>query len=151
MADIQFFNEEVSFRLQGSRNTGKWIAAVIKKEGHKLRHLNFIFCSDEHLYSINQTYLNHNTFTDIITFDNSEMDGSLEGDIFISIDRVRANAAEFQKPFKEELHRVLIHGVLHLLGYSDKTSRQKSTMRKKEDAYLSLRNKFESARSRSST
>ena len=139
MADIQFFNEDVSFRLQGSRNTGKWIAAVIKKEGYKLTHLNFIFCSDEHLHSINKRYLNHDTFTDIITFDNSEADGSLEGDIFISIDRVRANAADFRKAFKEELHRVLIHGVLHLLGYGDKSSREKSTMRKKEDAYLSLR------------
>lgn len=88
---------------------------------------------------MNIQYLNHKTYTDIITFDNSEAPKLLEGDIFISVDRVKENAEKLKIPFVHELHRVMIHGVLHLLGYSDKTPRKKAEMRKKEDAYLSLR------------
>ena len=142
MAAVHFFTREVSFRLRGSRQTGKWIEKVIWQEQKQLRVLNYIFCSDEYLLSINQKYLDHDTYTDIITFDSSEEPGAVEGDIFISIDRVKANAAKFRKHFDDELHRVLIHGVLHLLGYPDKSPREKSLMRKKEDAYLSLRNEL---------
>jgi probable rRNA maturation factor len=139
MADVDFFNEDINFKLPKPGKTRRWIKEVITREKKYLAHLNFIFCSDEYLLAINQQYLKHKTLTDIITFDNSEGNGAIEGDIFISIERVRANAEELKASFDEELHRVLIHGVLHLLGYSDKTLRNKGRMRKKEDAYLSLR------------
>ena len=142
MARIDFFNQDISFKPLKPRKTKRWIQDVIEKEGKELSHLNYIFCSDEYLFTINQQYLNHKTLTDIITFDNSEGGGTIEGDIFISIERVRANAEELQVDFNEEVHRVLIHGVLHLMGYGDKSPRQKSLMRKKEDAYLSLRQKL---------
>ncbi len=138
MAALEFFNQDISFKLPNPRKTKSWIRQVIALENKSLAHLNYIFCSDDYLLSINQQYLNHDTFTDIITFDNSEEEGAIEGDVFISIERVRANAAELKKPFEEELHRVLIHGVLHLLGHTDKSPSEKSAMRKKEDAYLSL-------------
>jgi rRNA maturation RNase YbeY len=104
-----------------------------------LRNVNFIFCTDDILLVKNRDYLNHQTYTDIITFDNSETKDEIDGDIFISIDRVRENASKFNQSFDRELHRVMIHGVLHLLGFNDKSSRQKAFIRKKEDACLSLR------------
>ena len=139
MAEVDFFNEDIAYKLPRPRKTARWIKHVISLEGKQLAHLSYIFSSDEYLLSVNQQYLKHNTLTDIITFDNSDGGGIIEGDIFISVERVRANAIELEKDFDEELHRVLIHGVLHLLGYSDKSSRDKSVMREKEDAYLSLR------------
>lgn len=138
MAAVEFFNQGISFKLSNSRRTKSWIRTVIGLENKKLEHLNYIFCSDQSLLSINQQYLNHDTFTDIITFDNSDDRDLIEGDIYISIERVRDNATELKTDFEEELHRVLIHGVLHLIGYGDKSAAEKSTMRKKEDAYLSL-------------
>lgn len=110
-------------------------------EGRTLELLNIIFCSDNYLLKINTEYLNHNTLTDIVTFDqsNSTADG-LEGDIYISIERVKENAQMLQQSFDDELCRVMIHGVLHLIGYTDKSARAKIAMRKKEDAYLSLLN-----------
>jgi probable rRNA maturation factor len=139
MAVINFFSQLDSFKIPQPRKTSSWIQVAIKKEKRKLRQLNFIFCSDEDLLKVNIQYLNHKTYTDIITFDNSDIEGELEGDIFISIDRVRENAENLNLPFLDEYHRVIIHGVLHLIGYSDKTSVKKKEMRKKEDAYLSLR------------
>jgi probable rRNA maturation factor len=136
---IQFFNEDVDFKLKNSRKTIGWINSSVKAEGKLPGELNFIFCSDNYLLKMNIDYLNHNTFTDIITFDTSDGDTSISGDIFISIDRVRENAVKFKKELDDELHRVLIHGVLHLIGYSDKSANKKSIMRGKEDAYLSLR------------
>ncbi|HPM28856.1 MAG TPA: rRNA maturation RNase YbeY [Chryseolinea sp.] len=136
---IQFFYEDVDFKLNSPRKTASWIKTSIKEEKKTAGDLNFIFCSDNHLLNMNIEYLQHNTYTDIITFDNSEQDQLISGDIFISIDRVQANASKFQKKPDDELHRVIIHGVLHLIGYSDKTSKNKSIMRGKEDAYLSLR------------
>jgi probable rRNA maturation factor len=138
MAAINFFSQLSSFKVPHPRKTAAWIQATIKKEKGKLRQLNFIFCSDEDLLKINIEYLNHKTYTDIITFDTSDT-GEIEGDIFISIDRVRENAGKLDLAFTDELHRVIIHGVLHLLGYTDKTPTKKKEMRKKEDAYLSLR------------
>jgi rRNA maturation RNase YbeY len=100
--------------------------------------LNYIFCSDEYLLEINKQYLDHDYFTDIITFDNSEEDKQLEGDIYISVDRVRDNAATFHTDFDSEMRRVLIHGLLHLVGYEDSSEALKTAMRAKEDEYLRL-------------
>lgn len=139
MPRVNFFNQDISFKLPNPRKTSLWIKSAIKKEGFTLSQLNYIFCSDDSLREMNIQYLKHKTYTDIITFDNSEEDGKIEGDIFISIDRIRENSEKLKTEFTEELHRVLIHGVLHLVGYSDKTPPAKARMRKKEDTYLSLR------------
>jgi probable rRNA maturation factor len=139
MASIRFFTEDVKFKLPHPRKTSRWIKEAILKERKTLGNLNFIFCSDNYLREINIQYLNHTTFTDIVTFDTSEVKGSIDGDIFISIDRVEENAFKFQVEPDHELHRVIIHGVLHLIGYSDKSPDKKLVMRKKEDTYLSLR------------
>ncbi|HYF67090.1 MAG TPA: rRNA maturation RNase YbeY [Ohtaekwangia sp.] len=135
---IHFFSEGIKFKLPQSRKTSTWIKGVISNENKILSRLNYVFCSDEYLRSINIQYLNHTTYTDVVTFDHSEIDDFIEGDIFISIDRVYENALKFNRPFQEELHRVIIHGVLHLIGYSDKGERNKALMRKKEEACLSL-------------
>lgn len=108
-------------------------------EGFKLNELTYIFCSDNYLLNINRQYLDHDTYTDIITFDNSEGNNIVTSDIFISIERIRENAVNFNVPEITELHRVIIHGVLHLLGYKDKTPADKQKMTEKEDYYLSRR------------
>ena len=136
---VYFFEEDIRFSLEAEEKTREWVENVIEKENRVIGDLNFIFCSDEHLHQINLQYLNHDTFTDIITFDNSEKVEEVSGDIFISIDRVKANAEELGLPFNQELHRVIIHGVLHLIGYNDKTEQEQQQMREKEDACLSLR------------
>lgn len=133
---IHFFSEDLVFTLKQKTNVRNWVKATIIEEGYKLAELNFIFCSDAYLLTINQQYLNHDTYTDIITFDNSEVEKEITGDIFISIDRVRDNAAKFKVPFEDELHRVIIHGTLHLLGYPDKTKAARAVMTQKEDEYL---------------
>ncbi len=135
---IHFFEEQIRFKLSKPRKTTAWILKVISLEKGTTLGLNFIFCNDRYLRKINIDYLRHNTLTDIITFDYSE-DVGIQGDIYISVQRVKYNASKFSAEFDDELHRVIIHGVLHLLGYSDKTARAKTVMRKKEDAYLSLR------------
>ncbi len=135
---IQFFEEDIKFLLKDKRKLRNWFRATILEEGGKPGTLNFIFCSDSYLLNINTSYLNHNTLTDIITFDLSEDNQSVSGDIFISIERVKENASAFKITFPQELHRVLIHGILHLLGYKDKTPSQQNEMRSKEDYYLSL-------------
>lgn len=139
MASINFFSEEISFSLDHPRKTSSWIKSMIKKEKRQLKEINYIFCTDSFLLNLNQGFLNHNTLTDIITFDNSENKAVLEGEIYISIDRVKENASKFKSKFKDELDRVIIHGVLHLLGYKDKKASDKGQMRKKEEACLSLR------------
>jgi probable rRNA maturation factor len=139
MPAINFFTEDVKFKLSHPTKSASWIKRIIKQEGATLENLNFIFCSDEYLLETNKRYLKHKTYTDIITFDQSDRPGHIEGDIFISIERVRENAEKFSVSFDLELHRVLIHGVLHLLGHKDKTPKQKTLIRKKEDACLSLR------------
>lgn len=136
---INFFNEDIEFDLPDKGSTSKWIENVLQNEGYEADTINYIFCSDEHLLDINKEYLGHNTLTDIITFDYSDRHDSIESDIFISIERVRENANALDKGFEEELHRVVIHGLLHIMGYLDKTSDQKKEMREKEDACLSLR------------
>lgn len=137
---IHFFSEDVSFALKQKSSVRRWIVSVIDSELHTLGALNFIFCSDSYLLEINQKYLNHDTYTDIITFDNGEGGKGIVGDIFISIERVRENAQNLGLEERQELHRVMIHGVLHLLGYGDKGEKQKELMAAKEDLYLALRN-----------
>ena len=139
MGIIRFFSEKTPFTIPHPRKTSNWIKRVISKEGKELNSLNVIFCSDRYLLKMNAEYLNHKTLTDILTFDHSEATNSIEGDIFISIQRVKENAIKFNSALDSELHRVIVHGVLHLMGYNDKTPHQKLKMRNKEDSYLSLR------------
>ena len=134
---IQFFNAYVAFRFFARAKISKWILRVLKQEGAKLSNLNIIFCSDDYLLGINRQYLNHDFYTDIITFDYSEK-RDISGELYISIDRVKDNANSLGATFQQELNRVIIHGVLHLLGFKDKTSRQAKTIRKKEDECLAL-------------
>jgi probable rRNA maturation factor len=138
---IHFFTEEISYSLKKKTLLKTWIKSVIETEGYQLRELNFILCSDEYLLRINQDYLNHDTYTDVITFDNSEELKTIVGDIFISVERINENAITLKVPPFEELCRVMIHGTLHLLGYLDKGKAAKTLMTSKEDQYL------ESARS----
>jgi len=139
MAKITFFTEEISFNLPQKLFLKKWIAEVISLENKKKGDISYIFCNDSYLSKINLEYLKHDTLTDIITFDyTKDNKGSISGDIFISIERVEENAKVLKIPFTEELHRVMIHGVLHLLGYKDKTTALKAIMRQKEDNSLSL-------------
>lgn len=136
---IHFFSEDIKFTPKQKTYLRNWIHNTIKAEGFKLNELNFIFCSDNYLLNINKQYLNHNTLTDIITFDNSNVKSVITGDIFISIDRVNENAGIFKVKTEDELHRVMIHGTLHLLGYPDKGKKAKALMTEKEDFYLSKR------------
>lgn len=137
-ASINFFNEETNYILKNKRAIKAWVNATISAEGYTLQELNFILCSDEYLLRINQEYLDHDTYTDVITFDNSEELKTIVGDIFISIERIKENAATFKHTIAQELCRVIIHGTLHLLGYRDKTKAEKLKMTEKEDYYLSL-------------
>jgi rRNA maturation RNase YbeY len=137
MASIQFFSEKIQFKVPNPRKTTSWIKQAILKEKATLTSLNYVFCSDEYLRGLNIQYLNHTTFTDIITF-NYGSPKAIEGEIYISVDRIKENAEKFGVDFNSELRRVIIHGVLHLIGYKDKSKTEKSLMRKKEDTYLSL-------------
>jgi probable rRNA maturation factor len=137
VGSVLYFTEDIQFRFRNQRKVKKWIIHTILSEKKKFQSLNIIFCSDSYLHTLNVNYLQHDTLTDIITFDNSEVN-LISGELFISIPRVKENANLFHISFYHELHRVIIHGVLHLLGYSDKTSKQQLEMRKKEDIYLSL-------------
>ncbi|OKL40822.1 rRNA maturation RNase YbeY [Pontibacter flavimaris] len=136
---IEFFSEDVEFELNNPEQVAEWIASIVARHGQDLSNLTYIFCSDDYLHEINVEYLDHDTLTDIITFNNADEDGIIEGDVFISIDRVRDNAQDHGTAFEDELHRVIIHGVLHLLGFKDKTEAQEALMRKEEDSSLSLR------------
>jgi len=138
LENLFFHKEEVSFRISESTRIKSWLNLIAKKGKVKIVALNYIFCSDEYLYAMNKEYLNHDTYTDIITFDQSEVKGMIEGDIFISIDRVKENAQALGIPFPLELKRVMAHGLLHLMGFKDKTKADQTAMRKKEDECLSL-------------
>ena len=135
------FNYENDFVLSNEGQISKWISHTIKEEGCEEEDINYIFCDDDYLYKLNLEFLNHDTLTDIISFDYS-IGKILQGDIFISTERVLDNAADFKVTFEEELSRVIVHGILHLCGYKDKTDAEKMTMRNKEDHYLSKRDKF---------
>ena len=133
-----YYNSETNFNLENQDQITNWITNTIQKENYKLKEISYIFCDDKYLLEKNIKYLNHNTLTDIISFDYS-VGKIISGDIFISIERVVENAKEFKVDFTNELHRVIIHGILHYCGYNDKTKEEKYTMRSKEDYYLSLR------------
>ncbi len=135
---IQFFSEDLIFKLQQKQVITEWLEKIIENHHYSINQLNYIFCSDKYLLQINQDYLNHDCYTDIITFDNSEDTDVIESDIFISIERVKENATNQSILFELELHRVMVHGVLHLLGFNDKEEDDKRRMREKEDACLSL-------------
>ncbi len=140
---VYFFSEDIDFQLDNAEKVEKWLTETAQEydfEFSETEDLNYIFCSDDYLHQINVEYLAHDTLTDIITFDNSETPNELAGDIFVSIDRVHENAETFAHNFEDELHRVLVHGLLHLLGFQDKTEIQAQEMRSKENEYLAKRN-----------
>lgn len=138
MSSISFFNEDIPFKPTQIKKTKDWIRQIIFDSGYNLVSINYIFCSDSYLHKVNLEYLSHDTYTDIITFDQSDNEMDIEADIYISVERVKDNALSLNNPFEEELRRVMVHGILHLLGYADKTDDQKKAMHKKEDSCLSL-------------
>lgn len=137
-ANIQFNYFKTTFRLRNPKKVAAWIDRVAKSEKASVVSLSYVFCSDAYLLSINKEYLDHDTLTDIITFDYTETAGKLEGEIYISIPRVKENARNFGSGFDDELRRVIIHGVLHLVGYGDKTVGEKKAIRNKEEVYLAM-------------
>ena len=132
------FNYETEFLLEDEEADKVWISSVINLEKYELGEINYIFCSDDYLHKLNVEYLNHDTLTDIISFDYS-VGKKLHGDIYISVDRVKENAKEFKVSFVSELSRVMVHGILHYCGYKDKSDEEKELMRCKEDLYLTQR------------
>ncbi len=139
MRNIHFFSEDTEYKPKHKTNLRTWIKETVHTEGYKTGEINIVLCSDGYLLTINRQYLQHDTYTDIVTFDSSEEEGIIAGDIFISIDRVRENAEKFGVPEADELHRVIIHGILHLCGYGDKKKEDKVQMTAKEDFYLARR------------
>lgn len=132
---IAFLTEDITFELKEKLKHKAWLKEAAKAEGFRIGELNYIFCSDVYLLDINQKYLGHDTLTDIVTFDNSEDPKMIEGDIFISIERIRENALKFDTA-ESELKRVMVHGLLHLAGYKDKDKAQKELMTIKENEHL---------------
>lgn len=135
---VSYNFQNTDFIFKGKDKNNKWLRLVAESEIRRLGDINLIFCSDNYILDINQKFLQHDYFTDIITFDYCEGD-KLSGDLFISIDTVRANAEEYGEGFTRELNRVIVHGVLHLIGYDDHTKADQKIMREKENYYLSLR------------
>lgn len=135
---VSYFTQDTGFMFTGKLVNNRWLKIMAESESRKLGNINIIFCSDPYILDINKKYLKHNYYTDIITFDYCEGQ-VLSGDLFISVDTVRANADFYKTDFSEELNRVIIHGVLHLAGYDDQTDEQKAQMRSKEDYYLKIR------------
>lgn len=135
---IQFFSEDIDYRLDQEPVIHDWILQVIETEGFEAGVINIIFCNDTYLLELNQRFLERDTLTDVIAFDYREKDSEVSGDVFISHDRTMDNAIRFGQTPDKENHRVIIHGILHLCGYSDKTVEKKAAMTKKEDNYLSL-------------
>jgi len=136
---IYFSSENIHFDLKGKMRVKRWITDIIKAQGKKVGDISYLFCDDAYLIEVNRSYLNHDTYTDIITFDYVE-DNLISGDIIISVERVKENAQLFGSTFDQELHRVIIHGILHLLGQGDKTAPEAAQMRKKEEAALAVWN-----------
>lgn len=134
---VAFYFEDTDFKLRHKTRIKEWLRLVAESEVFTLGNISVIFCSDNYILDINQKYLQHDYFTDIITFDYSE-GGRISGDLFISVDSVRENSVEYGTEFEDELHRVIVHGILHLIGYDDHTEDEIKIMRSKEDYYLSL-------------
>jgi len=139
MNNIFVHAEDIVFKLTNKEKVLSWINHTISSNNKTCKQVNYIFCTDKYLLHINQHYLNHDFYTDIITFNNSDNPDEIEGDIYISLDRIKENSTSLNVKFKDELHRVMIHGVLHLIGINDKTEAEKIEMRKIEDHYLALR------------
>ena len=137
---VSYFKEDTSFAFKEKRLTSRWLKFVAQAEAKKLGDIGIIFCSDNYILDVNIKYLQHDYYTDIITFDYCEGD-TLSGDLFISIDSVRENASFYGTEFPVELNRVIVHGLLHLIGYDDHTEEDIAVMRAKENYYLSLRDK----------
>jgi probable rRNA maturation factor len=137
---ISFFIEVGSFKLDQKTKLKKWISEVINLHQKQVGEINYIFCDDEYLLDINKTYLAHDFYTDIITFDQSDLPNKIEGEIYISIERVKDNSEILKVDFREELKRVVIHGILHLVGFKDKTEKEKKKMRALENEMLQLIN-----------
>lgn len=137
---IYFHIEEIDFKLKKKKKIRNWLTELAQTEEKIIEDLNYIFCSDNYLLEINKTHLNHDYYTDVITFDYCE-NKTISGDIFISIDRIKENAQTFDKSFKSELKRVMAHGLLHLMGYKDKNEADAIKMRKMEDFALKLNKK----------
>ena len=133
---VFFHFQDVKDTLSQKRKHKRWIASVIESNNRELGNINYIFCGDNYLLSINQQHLKHNTLTDILTFDLSDDNNVVSADIFISLDRVQENSIKLGIPFENELRRVMIHGILHILGQKDKTEKDKSRMRSAEDVAL---------------
>lgn len=134
---ISYYFEETDFVFKGKAKNNAWLRLVAESEIRRIGNISIIFCSDNYILDINRKYLEHDYFTDIITFDNCEAD-RLSGDLFISVDSVRENAIEYKTDFRDELNRVMVHGILHLIGYDDHTDEDIAVMRSKENYYLSL-------------
>ena len=140
---ILFFFEDVSFTFQKRTLIRSWLQRVAKKESKNITALNYVFCSDEYLLSMNKEHLQHDTYTDIITFGYSAKNSpEITGDIFISIDRIKENAKNYNTTFQNELRRVMSHGLLHLCGYKDKAKKDSEMMRSKEEDALSIYSKL---------
>lgn len=138
---IRYFNEDIKFDFRQRLSNNRWLKFVAGSELKTLGNVNIIFCSDNYILDVNMQYLQHDYFTDIITFDYCE-GKVLSGDLFISIDSVRENASFYGTEFKDELNRIIVHGLLHLIGYDDHSEEDIKVMRSKEDYYLSFRNNF---------
>lgn len=135
---ISYYFEDTKFVFKGRQRNNRWLRLVAESEIRRLGDVSIIFCSDNYILDVNLKYLQHDYFTDIITFDYCEGD-KISGDLFISVDSVRENAAFYGTDFEDELNRVMVHGILHLIGYDDHTRKDVKVMRSKEDYYLSLR------------
>ena len=133
---IELFSEEVDFLYENKASLQDWILQILSKEERTARYINIIFCNDQYLLKVNQDYLDHDYYTDIITFQYEEK--PIEGELYISIERVKENAKERNLTFTSELHRVIAHGVLHLIGYGDKSEDEITTMRAKEEDQLAI-------------
>jgi rRNA maturation RNase YbeY len=135
---INFFLLDVKFSLKNRKILKEWLENIALGYKYRIIELNYIFCSDSHLLKINKQFLGHDTLTDIISFDYSVKNGEIKGEIYISVERIKENSKLYNATFSEELNRVIVHGLLHLLGYHDDSEVNKQEMREKEDYYLSL-------------
>ena len=134
---VNYYFEDTAFKLKAKTKIKNWLKLVAESEVYTLGNVSVIFCSDNYILDINQRFLQHDYFTDIITFDYSE-GSKISGDLFISVDSVKENSIEYRTDFEDELHRVIVHGILHLIGYDDHTDEDIKIMRSKENYYLSL-------------
>ena len=135
---VSFHSEQIKYTISNASSISEWLKEVCTKEGKSLLEVSYIFCSDAYLLEMNRQFLDHDYLTDVITFD--YCDGNdVSGDVFISVDRVSENAISVRASTIDEMHRVIVHGLLHLIGYNDKSKAEKTLMTEKEDYYLSLR------------